>query len=165
MSCPSLLEFAVYKLLTAHPFRKMPHPTFWATEAAVFLKCKGVCKGLEKCKVDVVFFEQLCVATESMKRNVLFFADGKGHFPWRSANQPGSSRDGETQRAIDMGISVGASSVGYKILRVAEEDMASLLRMIEIAWRERHIKSGWVKVSRHWNTGAHREAAVVVGRA
>lgn len=158
MSIPSCLELATYRYLTYYPFRKPPHPKFWATEVAAFHKHPQ----LEKCKVDVVICDRLSASTEDMKCSIMVFLDGKGHFPWSSGNRQGSNRCGEAQRATDKSISIAAASAGFKILRVAQADVTSLLRMIELVWTERGTTHGWVKVSRQWNVGTHRKAAVKV---
>ncbi len=158
MSVPSQLEQRTYKHLTDHPFYKIPHPQHWATEAAVFHKHGA----LENCKADVVFFDGLNVDAHNMKRSVLLFVDGKGHFPWASGAEGRSNRCAEAQCAADKAISMGAASAGFKIVRVAEQDMRSLLGILEVAWRGRNNQAGWVKVSRHWNAGAHLVAAVKI---
>lgn len=162
MSKPSVLEYDVCTYLGEHPFHKQPHPVCWATEVAPFLKHEEVM--LVNCKVDVVMCGGVSATTKDMKCSVLVFLDGSGHFPCRSGRQPRSNRCAEEQRTIDKAISIGAASAGFKILRVAEDDAWSVLRMIEAAWKERHDKSGWVKVSSRWNSGAYRKATVKVRR-
>jgi hypothetical protein len=159
MKFPSLLEREVYGWLDLHPVTRMLGAQYWATEVAAF---PGLGNHLAHCKVDLVIFNGLSAARENMQRGLLVFLDGHGHFPSRYTTQ-GCDVDAAFQRQIDRRISEDAAKAGFHILRVAAMDRFFFLSMLREAWNKvLQSSSGWVVVSRSWNSGTHRYIVKIV---
>ena len=137
----------------------VPKPEYWAIEASILLKTQlgEARRGLEQCKVDLVFFNRALISHASMINGLVVFLDGHGHFPWLYTNVRGGPGDlrSRRQRRVDKRISVIAANEGFHILRVCHNDHTHVLEMIHLAWKMAlQSTTGWVMVSSQWNTGA-----------
>lgn len=100
-----------------------------------------------KDSVDLLIFDQQpSAAVADMRKGLIVFYDGKQHRPWKSENAK--------QRDTDCSASSEAAAAGYCVLRISYKDAASKMQTLDAAWRAR-TSAGWIKVSAHWNYGAH----------
>lgn len=100
-----------------------------------------------KVSVDLLIFdEQPSAAVADMQKGLIVFYDGKQHRPWKHENA--------RQRNTDHAASSEAAAAGYRVLRISYKDVDKKMQVLDAAWRARN-PAGWVKVSEHWNYGAH----------